>query len=510
MVQGDKVSVFDTTLRDGEQAAGTRLGSREKLVVARQLARLRIDVIEAGYPASSPEDFEAVQLIAREIEGPAICALSRAVASDIEACGKALAKARRPRIHTGIGVSDIHIAGKFRDDKYGATLEEKKVRILEMAAESVRMAKSFADDVEFYAEDAGRADPAYLFQMLRVAIDAGATVVNIPDTTGYTVPEQYGALIRSIGENVPNIERATISVHCHDDLGMAVANSLAGVRNGARQVEGTINGIGERAGNAALEEVVMALRTRADYYGVHTGIEAREFYRTSRLVSEMLGMVVPPNKAVVGENAFAHSSGIHVDGFLKQRETYEIMRPEDVGFAESRVVLTARTGRHGLRDRLEKLGYSLSPEELDRTYQRFLLIADKKQEVFDEDLIAMLHDENRVAPETFCLEYLHFYSGTSAIPTATVRVRIGGELREGAAIGDGPVDAAYKAICAVTRRAARLERYDIRAITSGTEAMGEVTVQLEDAGRRVKGRGVSTDVIEASARAYIDGLNKLG
>jgi 2-isopropylmalate synthase len=510
MVQGEKVSVFDTTLRDGEQAAGTRLGSREKLVVARQLARLRIDVIEAGYPASSPEDFEAVQLIAREIEGPAICALSRAVASDIEACGKALAKARRPRIHTGIGVSDIHIAGKFRDDKYGVSLAEKKVRILEMAAESVKLAKGFADDVEFYAEDAGRADPVYLFEMLRVAIDAGATVVNIPDTTGYTVPEQYGALIRSIRENVSNIGRATISVHCHDDLGMAVANTLAGVHNGARQVEGTINGIGERAGNAALEEVVMALRTRCDYFGVHTDIEAREFYRTSRLVSEMLGMTVSPNKAVVGENAFAHSSGIHVDGFLKQRDTYEIMRPEDVGFTESRVVLTARTGRHGLRDRLEKLGYTLSPEEIDRTYERFLLVADKKQEVFDEDLIAMLHDENRVAPETFSLEYLHFYSGTSAIPTATVRVRIGGELREGAAIGDGPVDAAYKAISAVTNRAATLERYDIRAVTSGTAAMGEVTVQLAEAGRRVKGRGVSTDVIEASARAYIDGLNQLG
>ena len=510
MVQGEKVSVFDTTLRDGEQAAGTRLGSREKLVVARQLARLKIDVIEAGYPASSPEDFEAVQLIAREIEGPAICALSRAVASDVEACGKALAKARRPRIHTGIGVSDIHIAGKFRDDKYGATLAEKKVRILEMAAESVKLAKGYVDDVEFYAEDAGRADPAYLFEMLRLAIDAGATVVNIPDTTGYTVPEQYGALIRSIRENVANIGRATISVHCHDDLGMAVANSLAGVRNGARQVEGTINGIGERAGNAALEEVVMALRTRADYFGLHTDIETREFCRTSRLVSEMLGMAVPANKAVVGDNAFAHSSGIHVDGFLKQRDTYEIMRPEDVGFAESRVVLTARTGRHGLRDRLEKLGYTLSPEELDRTYQRFLAVADKKQEVFDEDLIAMLHDENRVAPETFSLEYLHFYSGTSAIPTATVRVRIGGEVREAAAIGDGPVDAAYKAISAVTKRAAKLERYDIRAVTSGTAAMGEVTVQLEEAGRRVKGRGVSTDVIEASARAYIDGLNRLG
>ena len=510
MVQVDKVSVFDTTLRDGEQAAGTRLGSREKLVVARQLARLGVDVIEAGYPASSPEDLEAVQLIAREIEGPSICALSRAVPSDIEACGRALAKARKPRIHTGIGASDVHIMGKFRDERYGITLEEKRARILEMAADAVKLAKSFADDVEFYAEDAGRSDPAYLFEMLRIAIDAGATVVNIPDTTGYTVPEQYGALIRSICQNVPNIARATISVHCHDDLGMAVANSLAGVLNGARQVEGTINGIGERAGNAALEEIVMALKTRRDYFGVQTGIDAREFARTSRLVAEMLGMTVPPNKAVVGENAFAHSSGIHVDGFLKQRETYEIMRPEDVGLSESRVVLTARTGRAGLRDRLDKLGYSLSAEELDRTYQRFLTIADKKQEVFDEDLIAMLHDENRVAPETFSLEYLHFYSGTSAIPTATVRIKAGGEVREGVAIGDGPVDAAYKAISAVARRSARLERYDIRAVTSGTEAMGEVTVQLEDGGRRVKGRGVSTDVIEASARAYLDGLNKLG
>ncbi len=327
----EKVAVFDTTLRDGEQAAGTRLGSREKLTIARQLARLMVDVIEAGYPASSPEDFEAVQLVSREIEGPAICALSRAVASDIEACGKALAHARRPRIHTGIGVSDIHITGKFRDDKYGKTPGEKKVRILQLAVEAVKLARQYADDVEFYAEDAGRADPAYLFEMVEAAIDAGATVINIPDTTGYAVPEQFGLLIRSLREKVPNIARATISVHCHDDLGLAVANTLAGVKNGARQVEGTINGIGERAGNAALEEIVMALRTRREYFGVGTGIETAEFCRTSRLVADMLGIAVPPNKAVVGGNAFSHSSGIHVDGFLKDRETYEIMRPEDVG-----------------------------------------------------------------------------------------------------------------------------------------------------------------------------------
>jgi 2-isopropylmalate synthase len=505
----DNVAVFDTTLRDGEQAAGTRLGSREKLMIARQLAQLHVDVIEAGYPASSPEDFDAVQLISHEIQGPAICALSRAVPEDIEACGRALAKGKRPRIHTGIGASDVHISGKFQDDRYGKTLGEKKAKILQMAIDAVKLARHFVDDVEFYAEDAGRADPAYLFEMVEAVIAAGATVVNIPDTTGYTVPEQYGALIRSIRKKVSNIQRATISVHCHDDLGLAVANSLAGILAGARQVEGTINGIGERAGNAALEEVIMALRTRGDYFGVDTGVEARELYRTSRLVSDLLGIQVPPNKAIVGGNAFSHSSGIHVDGFLKERETYEIMRPEHVGITESRVVLTARTGRHGLRDRIEKLGYTLSHQELNQAYQRFLAVADKKQEVFDEDLIAILHDEVHPAPETYHLEYLQIYSGTSAIPTATVRIRVKDGVREGAAIGDGPVDATCKAISEVTQTSARLMRYEIRAVTSGTEAMGEVTVQLEDEGRKVVGRGASTDVIEASARAYIDGLNKL-
>lgn len=505
----EKVDIFDTTLRDGEQAAGTRLGSRDKLTLSRQLARLKVDVIEAGYPASSPEDFQAVQTIAKEIRGPAICALSRAVPADIEACGKALARAKRPRIHTGIGVSDIHILGKFRDPRYGRDLAEKKAKIVKMAAEAVKLARSFADDVQFYAEDAGRADPAYLFEVLEAAIDAGATVVNIPDTTGYCVPEQFGGLIRAIREKVRNIGRAKISVHCHNDLGMAVANALAGVKNGARQVEGTINGVGERAGNAALEEVVMALHTRGDYFGVTTGIDTREFCRTSRLVADMLGMTVPPNKAVVGGNAFSHSSGIHVDGFLKDRETYEIMRPEDVGFAQSRVVLTARTGRAGLRDRLEKLGYKLSQEELNQTYQRFLLVADKKQEVFDEDLIAILHDQIQPAPEIYQLEYLQIYSGTSAIPTATVRLRVKGETKQGASIGDGPVDAVCKAISQVTGTSAKLSRYEIRAVTSGTEAMGEVTVQLEEDGRRVMGRGASTDVVEASARAFINGLNQL-
>ncbi|HEV2447995.1 MAG TPA: 2-isopropylmalate synthase, partial [Candidatus Sulfopaludibacter sp.] len=449
----DKIAVFDTTLRDGEQAAGTRLGSREKLLIARQLASLRVDVIEAGYPNSSPEDFEAVQQIAQEVAGPVICALSRAVPEDIGACVKALAGCPRPRIHTGIGVSDIHILGKFRDRRYGEDLAAKRSKMLQMAVDSVRLARQSVADVEFYAEDAGRAERAFLLEMIAAVVEAGATVVNIPDTTGYAVPEQYGALIRCVCQVAGG--RAAVSVHCHDDLGLAVSNTLAGVINGARQVEGTINGVGERAGNAALEEVVMALRTRADYFGVHTDIEPREFQKTSRMVAEMLGIQTPPNKAVVGSNAFSHSSGIHVDGFLKQRETYEIMRPEDVGMDQSRVVLTARTGRHGLLDRVAKLGYLLSESELDQAYQRFLAVADKKREVFDEDLLAIVHDEIHL-PGTYRLEYLHIYSGTSAIPTATVRVRVHEEVREGAAVGDGPVDALCRAISHVTGASARL------------------------------------------------------
>jgi 2-isopropylmalate synthase len=506
----DRVLVFDTTLRDGEQAAGTRLGSKEKLTIARQLAKLKVDIIEAGYPNSSPEDFEAVQLIAREVEGPSICALSRAVPADIISCGTALAKARKPRIHTGIGASDIHIMGKFRDDRYGVTLAEKRITILKMATDSVKLAREYVDDVEFYAEDSGRSEPAFLFEMIGAVIEAGARTVNIPDTTGYTVPEQYGRLIESLKKNVPNIEKAVISVHCHDDLGLAVANSLAGIQAGARQFEGTLNGIGERAGNAALEEVVMALRTRRDYFTAFTEIDPSEFVRTSRLVSELLGMAVPPNKAVIGANAFSHSSGIHVDGFLKERTTYEIMHPADVGFTESKVVLTARTGRAGLRDRIEKLGYPLTKEELEETYQKFLVLADKKQEVFDEDLMALLHDElHHAAPDEYALEYLFISTGTAAIPTATVRIRMGETRKEAASIGDGPVDAACKAIASVTGTKARLVRYDVRAVTTGPGAMGEAIMHLEEDGRRAVGRGASTDVIEASAKAFVDALNRL-
>jgi len=506
----EKVQIFDTTLRDGEQAAGSRLGSREKLEIARQLVRLNVDIIEAGFPASSPEDFEAVRLICEEIEGPVICGLTRARIEDIETCRKALAKAKRPRIHTGIGVSPIHIAGKFADVKYGKTMGEKQATILKMAVEAVRHTAQYVKDIEFYAEDSGRADRGFLYEILEAVIDAGATVVNIPDTTGYSMPEQYGALIADIRANVPNIARAVISVHCHDDLGMAVANSLAGVKNGARQVEGTINGVGERAGNAAIEEVVMAIHTRRDFFtDVETNINTREFYRTSRMIADMLGMPVPANKAVVGHNAFAHSSGIHVDGFLKKRETYEIMRPEEIGLAESRVVLTARTGRHGLRHRLEEMGYKLSKEELDKMYERFLAVADKKKEVFDEDLAAIISDEIHVVEHVYELLYLHVASGTGTLPTASVKMKIKDKIKQAAACGDGPVDAAYEAIRQATGLSPKLENYSIRAVTGGKEALGEATVRITEDGRIFVGRGISTDIIEASAKAYVDAINRM-
>ena len=506
----EKIIIFDTTLRDGEQAAGTRLGAREKLEIARQLARLKVDVIEAGFPASSPEDFEAVRLISEQIEGPVVCGLTRAITADIETCRKALAKAKRFRIHTGIGVSEIHIAGKFADDKYGKTMGEKQATILKMAVEAVKHTAKYTDDIEFYAEDSGRADRTFLYEILEAVIEAGATVVNIPDTTGYSIPEQYGALIRDIRANVPNIEKATISVHCHDDLGMAVANSLAGVKNGARQIEGTINGVGERAGNAAIEEVVMAIHTRRDFFEeVETGINTREFYRTSHMVADMLGMPVPANKAIVGRNAFAHSSGIHVDGFLKKRETYEIMRPETIGLAESRVVLTARTGRHGLRHRLEDMGYTLSQEELDKTYERFLAIADKKKEVFDEDLAAIISDEIHVVEKIYELLHLHVVIDTDTAPKASVKMRSADETIQADATGDGPVDAAYEAIREATGQSPKLESYSIRAVTSGKEALGEATVRISENGRTFVGRGISTDIIEASARAYIDAINRM-
>lgn len=505
----DRVLIFDTTLRDGEQAAGTRLGAREKLQIARQLARLNVDIIEAGFPASSPEDFHAVELISENIKTMTICGLTRARVEDIDICGKALAKAKHSRIHTGIGVSDIHIMGKFKDAKYGKTLAQKKAHIIKMAVKAVKHARKYTGDVEFYAEDSGRADRKYLYEILEAVVDAGATTLNIPDTTGYSIPEQYGRLIADIKKSVPNIGKTIISVHCHDDLGMAVANSLAGVKNGARQVEATINGIGERAGNAAMEEVVMAIRTRKDFFGIDTRIKTEEFYRTSRMVADMLGMPVPVNKAVVGDNAFAHSSGIHVDGVLKKRETYEIMKPEEVGSPKSKVVLTARTGRHGLRHRLEILGHRLNKRELDKAYKRFLEVADKKNEVYDEDLAAIISDEIHAVENIYELKYLHVACGTGTLPTASVKMKVKDKEAQAAACGDGPIDAAYEAIRQATGLSPKLENYSIRAVTGGKEALGEATVKIRNGGQGFVGRGLSTDIIEASAKAYVDALNRM-
>jgi 2-isopropylmalate synthase len=502
----ERIIVFDTTLRDGEQAAGTRLGAREKLEIARQLARLKVDIIEAGFPASSPEDFRAVKLICEQLKSATICGLTRAIPEDIDICGKAIAKAKRSRIHTGVGVSNIHIQGKFGDAKYGRTMAQKKANILKMAVKAVKRARRYTNDVEFYAEDSGRANRQFLYEILEAVVDAGATTLNIPDTTGYAIPEQFGNLIADIKANVPNIKKAVISVHCHNDLGMAVANTLAGVKNGARQIEGTINGIGERAGNAAIEEAIMAIRTRKDFFNIESRIDTAQLYRTSRMVADMLGMPVPINKAVVGDNAFAHSAGIHVDGVLKKRETYEIMKPEDVGSPKSRVVLTARTGRHGLKHRLEQLGYKLSRE---KTYKRFLEIADKKHEVFDADIDAIISDEIHRVERIFELQYLHVACGTGTLPTASVRIETEGQFKQAAACGDGPVDAAYQAIRDATGLSPKLESYSIRAVTAGKEALGEATVKIKEDDRIHVGRGVSTDIIEASARAYIDAINRM-
>ncbi|MFH1905696.1 MAG: 2-isopropylmalate synthase [bacterium] len=497
---GNRIIIFDTTLRDGEQAAGTRLGPQEKLKIARQLERLGVDVMEVGFPASSPGDFEAVQAIGKEIHRPIICALTRCRSEDIEIAGKALKGVSKSRIHTGLGVSDIHIESKLR---------KTRTEVLKMAVQSVKLAREFAREVEFYAEDAGRAEPGFLLEMVEAVIEAGAKIINIPDTTGYTMPEQFASLIMKIREEVPNISQAIISVHCHNDLGLAVANSLAGVKAGARQAECTINGVGERAGNASLEEIVMALKVRSDYFGFSTGIKTVELYRTSKLVSHLLGISVPPNKAIIGKNAFAHSSGIHVDGFLKDRNTYEIMKPEEVGVQQSDVVLTARSGRHALKHRLEKLGYKLKGEKLNQVYERFITVADRKQEVFDEDLEAIVEDEITTTSETYILEYFNTVSGNKTIPTATIRLRKGNAVSQEAACGDGPVDAAYKAIDKITHLKAKLVDYSLQAVTGGKDALGEVHVKVAVGNRTVAGRGASTDIIEASVKAYVNAVNRL-
>ena len=507
----DRVMIFDTTLRDGEQSPGAALNVDEKLEIAHLLEDMGVDIIEAGFPISSPGDFKAVQRISKEIRNCIICGLTRANKKDIDVAAEALQGATRPRIHTGLGVSDIHIKYKLR------TTREKA---LEQGVEAVKYAKRFVEDVQYYAEDAGRADPEYLYRVLEAVIDAGATVVNIPDTTGYTTPQEWGALIRGIMENVPNIHKATVSVHCHNDLGMATANSLIGVANGARQVECTINGIGERAGNASLEEVVMALKTRQDIFGVTTSINTRFLYPASRLVSSLTGIVVQPNKAIVGTNAFAHSSGIHQDGVLKERTTYEIINPRDVGVPDSEIVLSARSGRHGLRHRLEELGYTLDDEEFEKVYQRFLQVADRKKTVDTRDLEAIVADEVQMFfEETYKLEHVQVTCGDHSIPTATVRIRgPDGQVYCDADHGTGPVDAVYRAINRVIGESNELIEFSIQAVTEGIDAVGRVTIRIEaedpvsenGVERRVfSGHGADTDIVVASAKAYMFALNRL-
>ncbi len=498
----EKVTIFDTTLRDGEQAPGASMSISEKLEVARQLEKMKVDVIEAGFPVSSPAQFEATRLVAEELSGPVICGLARAHEKDISAAGEALAPAKKRRIHTFIATSPIHMEFK---------LKKKPDQVLEMAVKAVKAAREFTDDVEFSPEDACRSEIEFLYEILGAVIEAGATTLNIPDTVGYVLPYEYGQIIARLSENVPGIEKAVLSTHCHNDLGMASANSLAGVRNGARQVECTVNGIGERAGNAAMEEIVMAIQTRQDFFEhVTTNIVTTEIARASRLVSQLTGFVVQPNKAIVGANAFAHESGIHVDGILKKRETYEIMTPEMIGLTGSRMVLGRHSGRAGFVDRCKSLGFTLSDEEISKAYQRFLEIADKKKEIFDEDIAAIISDEVRVVEHVYDLKYLHVASGTGTLPTASVRIETKGGTTQAAACGDGPVDAAYQAIREATGQSPHLENYSIRAITGGKEALGEATVRIRnDKGRAFMGRGVSTDIIEASAKAYVDAINRM-
>jgi 2-isopropylmalate synthase len=498
---GNRVIIFDTTLRDGEQSPGASMNIEEKLEAARQLARLNVDVIEAGFPIASEGDFEAVRQVAREIRGgPAIAGLARAVDADIDRAAEALKEAERPRIHTFIATSDVHLQHKLR---------MSREQVLERAVEAVRRARNYCDDVEFSPEDAARSDIDFLCRVVEAVIDAGAGTVNIPDTVGYSTPAEFGAMIRTLKERVPNIDRAVISVHCHNDLGLAVANSLSALQNGARQVECTINGIGERAGNAALEEIVMALETRKDVFGLTTGINTREILRTSRLISELTGIVVQPNKAVVGANAFAHEAGIHQHGILMNRETYEIMSPESVGMRESKLVLGKHSGRHAFAERLKQLGYELSKEELDRSFARFKELADKKKEIFDEDLEAIVSDEIHTIPETYRVEYLNVMSSLDGIPTATIRLRRGEEVRQHAGIGVGCVDAVYKTIDAMIDEQHNLADYVVRAVTGGTDAIADVMVKVSDGTNIYTGRAASLDIVQSSARAYIQAINKL-
>lgn len=513
--QPDRIIIFDTTLRDGEQSPGATLNVDEKLTIAKALARLGVDIIEAGFPFASGGDFEAVQKIAQVVgveNGPTICGLARATKQDIKAAGEAIKPAVNARIHTFIATSDIHLKYK---------LKKSRQEVLQIIPEMVAYAKSFTDDVEFSPEDAGRSDPEFLYQVLETAIAAGATTVNIPDTVGYTTPSEFGAIIGGIKANVPNIDQAIISVHGHNDLGLAVANFLEAIKNGARQLECTINGIGERAGNAALEELVMALYVRRQYFNAFLGrppeseapltnIDTQQIYKTSRLVSNLTGMMVQPNKAIVGANAFAHESGIHQDGVLKNKLTYEIMDAQSIGLNDNQIVLGKHSGRHAFRTRLQELGFELSETDLNKAFLRFKEVADKKKEISDWDIEAIVNDEIQQAPELFRLELVQVSCGDHASPTATVTLRNPeGEELSDAAIGTGPVDAIYQAINRVTNIPNELIEYSVQSVTAGIDAIGEVTIRLRHGERIYSGHAANTDIIVASAQAYVNALNRL-
>ncbi len=496
----NKVLIFDTTLRDGEQAPGASMNEKEKLEIAFALERLKVDIIEAGFPVISKGDFDSVKAVAENIKDSIVCGLARCVKKDIDAAADSLKSANRKRIHVFLATSKIHMQHK---------LKKTPDEILQMAIEAVAYARNRVEDVEFSAEDASRSEKEFLYRVIEAVIKAGATTVNIPDTVGYGMPIEYGKLIADIKSNVSNINKAIISVHCHDDLGVAVANSLAAVRNGARQVECTINGIGERAGNASMEEIVMALRTRQDVYGCTTNIHTPDVCRVSRLVSKYTGFAVAPNKAIVGANAFRHEAGIHQDGMLKERSTYEIMRPEDVGFMETGLVLGKHSGRHALKDRLKGLGIELNDQELDKAFNRFKDIADKKKHVFDEDLLVIVEDDTKAFERTWELVSLKSISGTKIKTKVDVVLKSKGKIFKKSSTGDGPVDACYKAIDSITKNKGELLDYSIQSVTQGQDAMGEVTVKVKIDGKSVIAHGTSTDILEASAKAYINAVNKV-
>ena len=499
----DKVLIFDTTLRDGEQSPGVALTTADKMEIARQLEKLGVDIIEAGFPKTSPGDFDAVQAIAREIKGSQIAGLAHADAGAVDACWEAVKVGVAPRIHVFLSTSDIHIMHQLAKDKE---------TVLEMARAMVARAAGYCSDVEFSPMDATRSDREYVYWMLEQVIAAGARTLNIPDTVGYTTPEEFAEFIADIRNKVPNIDKARISVHCHNDLGLAVANSLAAVKAGARQVETCINGIGERAGNAALEEVVMAIRTRKDFFNVETNIRTQELYRTSRLVSDLTGMSIQPNKAIVGSNAFRHQSGIHQDGVLKMRETYEIMDAKDIGIPSGggEIVLGKVSGRHGFKARLEELGYDLTEEELSRAFMAFKELADKKAEIDDRDLEAIVADKLRTMEEVYRLDFVQVSCGDHAQPTATVRlIAPDGSIRADAALGTGPVDAVYRAINRIVQVDNELTEFHVKSVTEGIDAQGEVTISVESKGRSYVGRGADTDIIVASAKAYMNALNRM-